>query len=502
MRRLLVPLAATALIYAEAALAATPVPGALDAEAQANGSVRVIARLAPAPSRAVRSARQDGALAGVAALRRNAARRYVHLDAIALVVDARELRGLAASPEVVELLADRPVAAPTLDSSGPIVGATATKAAGFTGAGTAIAILDTGVDRTHPYFGGRVTTEACFSGLGSCPNGQTTQLGVGAGAPCAFAPAVCWHGTHVAGIAASGNPVYQGVAPGAQLVSIQIFSRFTGADCSGLGIDPCALALQSDILAGIDYTRTLKATLPLVAANMSFGGGTYYGKSGCDNGNALTKQAIDLLLAAGVASVAASGNDYWPDAMSAPGCISSAVGVGAVDDTDHVALFSNSMYMLDLFAPGVLVRSAIPGGGTQAVNGTSMATPHVSGAFAVLRQASPGASIAALEAALKNTGVPVVDTRAFANNLTRPRIRVDVAVKSLAPAACYDSLDNDADGRIDFPVDLDCNNGWDAAEQFIASGSCGIGPELALLLPLLAALRRRARSEPAARPRA
>jgi subtilisin family serine protease len=487
----LAALAALASVtVAPAALAGAPVPAALESEALARGKVRVIVRLAPSASRAERGARQDAALARAAGPARAAARRYAHLDAVALEASALELHALAALPEVAELLVDGPLAAPSLDGTGPIVGATATKAAGFTGAGTAIAILDTGVDKTHPFFGNRVTAEACFSGNGNCPNGQATQLGPGAGVPCDFATP-CYHGTHVAGIAASSDPVYQGVAPGAQLVSIQIFSRFDGADCTGTGYDPCALALPSDILAAIDHARTLAATLPLVAANMSFGGGTYYGRSGCDNGNALTKQAIDLLLAAGVASVAASGNDYWPDAMSAPGCISSAVGVGAVDDSDQVAVFSNSMYMLDFFAPGVLVRSSMPGGATATLNGTSMATPHVAGAFAVLRQASPGATIAALETALENTGLAVVDTRPLANNLTRPRIRVDVAVKSLAPAACYDSLDNDADGAIDFPADPNCTNGWDTTEQFVNPGSCGIGPELAVLLPLLAAARRR-----------
>jgi hypothetical protein len=118
----------------------------------------------------------------------------------------------------------------------------------------------------------------------------------------------------------------------------------------------------------------------------------------------------------------------------------------------------------------------------------------VAGAFAVLRQASPSASISSLQAALQNTGVPIIDTRSFAKNLTRPRIRVDVAVKSLAPSGCYDSLDNDADGRIDFPADPDCYSGHDASEQYVAIGGCGIGPELALAIPLLAAARRRTRS--------
>ena len=70
-------------------------------------------------------------------------------------------------------------------------------------------------------------------------------------------------------------------------------------------------------------------------------------------------------------------------------------------------------------------------------------------------------------------------------------------MKSLAPAACYDGLDNDGDGRFDYPADPDCYSGLNGTEQFIAS-SCGVGPELALVLPLLAAARKRrlaARSE-------
>ena len=482
------------------ALAGAPVPVALDAEARARGHVRVIVQLAPAASRGERRMRQDGALAGVDARTRGAARRYAHVDAVALDASPQSLRALAASPDVRQIVLDGPLAAPSLDSTGPIVGATAATAAGFDGSGVAVAILDTGVDRQHPFLAGRVVSEACFSANASCPNGQTSQLGSGAGAPCTYS-GQCSHGTHVAGIAASSDAVYRGVASGAQLASIEVFSMFTGVDCAGSGYDPCALAWPSDIIAGLDHARTLAGTLPLVAANMSLGSGTYYGKSSCDNGNVTTKQAIDALLAVGVASVAASGNNYSPDAMAAPGCISSAVSVGAVDDTDQVAVFSNSMYMLDFFAPGVLVRSSVPGGGTQTLNGTSMATPHVTGAFAVLRQASPTAPLSALLAALQNTGLPVTDTRPLAKNLTRPRIRVNLAVKSLAPAACYDSLDNDGDGQIDFPADPDCYSGFDNNEQYISPGGCGIGPELALALPLLAAARRRIRAPRPTRPR-
>ena len=481
----------TTSLVARSALAGAPLPAALDAEARAKGSARVIVMLAPSVSRSERAGRQDSALVGVATKTRAAARRYRNFDAIALAASAQDLRALAASPDVKLLTPDGPLARPMLDSSVPRIGAAAATDAGYDGSGAAVAILDTGIDRSHPFFAGRIVAEACFSANASCPNGGTTQLGAGAGANCNYSGA-CFHGTHVAGIAAGADATYQGVAPGAQIVAVQIFSQFSGADCTGTGYDPCALAWPSDILAGIDHVRTLAATLPIVAANMSFGAGLYPGRSRCANSNPAALAALNALLAAGVAPVAASGNDYSPDSMSAPACLDPAVAVGATDDADSVALFSNSMYMLDLFAPGVLVRSAIPGGAVMNANGTSMATPHVAGAFAVLRQASPTAPVTALLAALKATGVPVTDRRAFAGNLTRPRIQLDLAVKSLAPAACYDSLDNDGDGRIDFPADVDCASGLAGSEQHFASG-CGIGPELALTLPVLGMLRRRAR---------
>ena len=259
-------LVALAVATAQAAFAAGPVPAALDAEARAKGSVRVIVQLAPSASRSERRGRQDAALAGVDARARAAARRYQHLDAFALEASARDLQALAAAPSVISLALDGPLAAPSLDSTGPLIGANSSVAAGYDGSGAAIAILDTGVDRNHPFFAGRIVAEACFSANGNCPNGQTSAIGPGAGDACTFSGA-CFHGTHVAGIAAGANATYQGVAPGAQLASIRIFSQFTGSICNGTGYDPCALAWPSDILAGIDHVRTLTVTLPLVAAH-------------------------------------------------------------------------------------------------------------------------------------------------------------------------------------------------------------------------------------------
>ena len=123
----------------------------------------------------------------------------------------------------------------------------------------------------------------------------------------------------------------------------------------------------------------------------------------------------------GVATVIASGNSYVKNGISWPACIPSAVSVGATDDFDNVATFSNSAYFLDLLAPGVSINSSVPGSGFQNMSGTSMAAPHVSGAWACHMSAEPTSSVATVLDVLSGTGPPVTDT---ANGIVTPRIDV------------------------------------------------------------------------------
>ncbi|MBF0517650.1 MAG: S8 family serine peptidase, partial [Nitrospirae bacterium] len=171
---------------------------------------------------------------------------------------------------------------------------------------------------------------------------------------------------------------------------------------------------------------SLMSNYSIASVNMSLGGGRYY--SYCDNDSASVKAAIDTLRSAGVVTVIASGNDGYTNSMGAPGCISTAVSVGATDSSDAVGSFSNSASFLNLLAPGVQVSSCIPNGGYATWNGTSMATPHVAGAWSVLKQAKPSASITDIFNALTNTGVSVTDSR---NGITKPRIQVNAALNSL-----------------------------------------------------------------------
>jgi subtilisin family serine protease len=477
-----IAIALGAAFAAAAAHAAAPVPDEVLAEAEREGRARVIVRLA-APAAA--------ALERVGATARADARRYRRLPLLALELSAGELAALAAAPDVVAVAPDR-IHRPSLATSVPHVGADVSAAAGFDGAGTAIAVLDTGIDAAHAFFGGRVAAEACFSAGSECPNGETTQLGAGAAVPCTYGTQ-CWHGTHVAGIAAGAGPTLNGVAPAASLISIQTGSRETGAAC-GPHPSPCVVIYESDALAALDWIAdTQPGAEPIAAVNMSFATDTVWSsEAGCDADNGAYVLAIDALRALGIASVAASGNAGLNTGISAPACVSSAVGVGATSKTsDVIASLSNVSVPLDLLAPGLAILSALPGGGYGNGSGTSMAAPHVSGAFAVLRAADPAADVGELVDALASTGVPL-----YRAGVTRPRIQVDDAVRARAPAACFDGLDNDSDGAVDVDgaggaPDANCTNGLDDSEQPYTAGGCGVGPELALLVPALAALRRR-----------
>ncbi len=411
------------------ASAGADVPAELAARARAQGEVRVLVRLAPAATRALMRQRQDRVLARSRALARGEARRFAHFDLLALSASAAELGALAASSEVIGLEPDALLAPSSEGGSAALIGAPLAARAGFDGAGWAVAILDSGVDTAHPFFAGRVAAEACFSARGSCPNARASQIGPGAGVPCSFA-ASCSHGTHVAGVALGSDASFPGVAPRASLVAVQIFSRFSGADCAAAGIDPCALAWTSDLLAGLDYVRTLSASLHIAAVNLSFGNGRYATKKSCQRTVRSTKHAIDRLLARGIATVAASGNDAFPNAMNQPACIAGAISVGATTEDDAVWADSNAAPGLDLLAPGVTVRSAAPGGGTSYRTGTSQAAAQVSGALAVLRQARPSASVSELLAVLRASGVAVRDPR---NGLVRSRIQIDRAVLGPLP---------------------------------------------------------------------
>ena len=359
---------------------------------------------------------------------------------------------------------------PSLDLSIPLIRADLAHEAGEDGDGFAIAILDTGVDTTHPMLAARVLDEACFSTTGDCPNGESEMFGPGASMPCRFG---CNHGTLVAGIAAGedAGEGLVGTAPHASIIPIQIFSNIGGF----------AGAYSSDILAGLQHVLALTAYYDIAVVNLSFGGTLYNSEETCDRAVASQRAAIALLRNVRVATVAAAGNEHLTNAMTTPACLSNVIGVGSSTNSDLVSTFSNSASFLSLLAPGESIESSANGGGTAIGNGTSMATPHVAGAIAILREAIPEATVDEIENALALSGVPVLDTR---NGITTPRIRVDDAVALLSATA--DPASSSSGGATSATVASNSGSG--------GGSSCGlIGIEPFLVLAAIHLARRRPR---------
>jgi subtilisin len=416
------------------------VPEALHQKASSEGSVRVIVQLR-VPSvpegqlrstEAIASQRQDIAstrsvvLTELAGTNYRTIREFETIPFVALEVGPDALLTLEASPGVVGVEEDH-LLRPLLSQSVPLIGAPQAWAAGFDGTGMVIAILDSGVDKNHPFLAGKVVEEACFSSNGSCPNGLTSQLGSGAALPCTYSPSECFHGTFVAGIAAGAGVSFSGVAKGAHLIAVQVESRQTGSSCTGRP-DPCPTASLSDVMMGLERVFALKNQYAIAAVNISLGGMAFTSTSACDSVNAGIKAMIDNLRSAGIATVIASGNDGFANAISSPACISTAVSVGATTKADTVWPSSNSAAFLSLLAPGVSITSSVPGGAFGVATGTSFAAPHVAGAWAIVKQRKPTATVTEILNTLTSTGLAITDPK---NGITKPRIRVDQALQAL-----------------------------------------------------------------------
>ncbi len=315
---------------------------------------------------------------------------------------------------------------PVLAASVPKIRADLAHQLEIDGDGQTIAILDTGIDPDHPMLEGRIVDEACFSLTRDCPNGEGEMLGPGAGVPCSFG---CGHGTLVAGIAAGDDPEGHlvGVAPRARLISIQVFSDIDGA--------PGAYA--SDILAGLQHVLALTAYYEIATVNLSLASESLFtSEQSCDAAIGSQRLAIERLREVGVASVAAAGNGGNSDRLAAPACLSNVISVGSSSLQDRLSGFSNAASFLSLLAPGEGIETSRQGGTTGTGSGTSMATAHVAGAIALLREATPTATVDELENALALTGVAI---QVPGGDFTIPRIDVEYARELLMTAIDSDS---------------------------------------------------------------
>ncbi len=237
-------------------------------------------------------------------------------------VDRAALQRLLEIPGV-KYIEENGFSLPRDSGSNAAINVAAAWAAGFDGTGWTVVIMDTGVQSSHPFLAGKLVDEVCFSSTNAtvhtvtvCPNGQSTtigapgQAGAGSGVNCPSATAGCEHGTNVTGIAVGknyvGGPGYDGVARGANYISVQVFSQATDSPATnppnictasfGAGQSPCSISFTSDQLAALQYVLSTFVPNPAYKiASIALGVGGATQAASCDS-NSL-KMPIDALRA-------------------------------------------------------------------------------------------------------------------------------------------------------------------------------------------------------------
>lgn len=313
---------------------------------------------------------------------------WAELPIIPVTVDGPEALAALLEDDRVESASPVREFATTDAESFPLIRQPAAQAAGRIGAGTTVAVLDTGVDYLRPEFG--CTAPGAPS---TCKVAVARDFAAEDGSRDASG-----HGTNVSGIVV-------GVAPGTRVLGLDVFD---GAGAS-----------STTILAAYNWVLANRATYNIAAVNLSLGGGSATAPCGTD----ALAAAFETGRGAGIVTTVASGNDGTPNAISWPACAPAAVSVGAVYDAnlgainygacgdattaaDRVTCFSNSATFLTLLAPGALIDAA-----GYRMAGTSQAAPHVAGAAAVLRAYRPTETATQLVNRMVSSGAAVVDHR-------------------------------------------------------------------------------------------
>jgi len=261
---------------------------------------------------------------------------------------------------------------------------------GANGRGVRVAILDTGVDGAHPALSGKVTGEFDATGTGLAPGA---------------------HATHVAGTVASNDAVLRGIAPQAELLNIKVLN------VAGAG-------QPAWVIAGLEQAVRRGA----LVANLSLGWSEVYHAWVCNDADCILCQAADNAARLGVTVVIAAGNEGAgatpPFRIRHPAAARRVITVAAVDKAKILANFSSvgpssgrlspgsaiRLTKPDVSAPGVNIRSCIPGGGFGVMSGTSMACPHVVGLAALVLQVNPKLSPMMVKKILEESCEPISGT--------------------------------------------------------------------------------------------
>jgi subtilisin family serine protease len=342
------------------------------------------------------------------------------VNAISMEVTKEQLAELQARSDIISIKKD-PELHIALHNSTNIINATLTwnlqtQGINLTGAGQTICILDTGVNYTHPDLDG-CNTSTFLAGNCSKVIGGYDFVNTDADPYDDNG-----HGTHVAGIAAA-NGTIKGIAPDAKIVMLKVCN--SGGDCQFLRvIDAINWCVSNSSIYNISI-------ISISIADTS----NFTTQSECDNyDNGLSGNASVPLanaVAKNISVVISAGNWGNNTGVSYPACLSNATAVGSSNKDDSISSFSNRASFMSLLAPGLNINSTSINGNYELKWGTSMATPHVAGAIAILKQLLSLEGLTRtpkqLEAVLNSTGKIINDT----TGVNYTRINVYTAALSL-----------------------------------------------------------------------
>ncbi|MEK6905497.1 MAG: S8 family serine peptidase, partial [Nanoarchaeota archaeon] len=285
---------------------------------------------------------------------------YETLNALAGEVTEEGLEKLRNDPNVDKIIVNT-VRQIFLSGSVPVMNAddvwnVKVNSYNITGEGQTVCVVDTGIDYNHAGL-----TSNYLAGFDFYNNDSNPMDDQG-------------HGTHVAGIVASTDSVFRGVAPGAKIAAAKV--------CSSGGSCP-----DADVLAGMDWCIANKDIYNISVISISLGGGQYTSYCDTEADFASYAAAINDAVGKNIAVVTATGNS-GAGKMAGPACIHNATRVTATTKSDVMPSYASrhAFFTDTLAAPGSAITSLNDGGGTVTMSGTSMATPHVSGAVALLQQ--------------------------------------------------------------------------------------------------------------------
>ena len=390
-------------------------------------------------------------------VRRAAIAREYSVVFFGAAVDAtpQTVRALESLSYVRRVHRDMPVNALALPKREPVVLADPVNARARVGAtdlptlgdGIRVAVIDTGIDYTHPALGGGLGAGFKVAGGRDFVNGDNDPFDDNG------------HGTHVSGIIAADSELLTGVAPHVTLYGFKVLNQYGGG-------------WESDIVAGIEAAADPNGDGDpadhVDVANISLGGG--------GNADDPQSRAVDAAVAAGVVMCVAAGNAGGFAVVLSPGTARDAITVAAIKDDGSMTDFSSRgptpsqlAFKPDIAAPGYQIVSSVPGGRTESFNGTSMASPHVAGVAALVKALHPDWDPLRIKQALISSATPLNGTghergagRVDAGRATRATLLLDRAGLSFG-------LDTAADGSFTGRDTFRITNHSNAPMQLTAS---------------------------------